>query len=221
MVAPSDSITTDADLYRREAMGAFAHEIRTPLTSIRMVIELAKRLGAGGDAVLDPELATMLNTSVDDLQHLADDLQEISRLERGKIILSTGPCDLAAAVDAARDLLGGGIQLAGPTPKPILGPWDAGRLVRAIAGFAQAANRIGNGSGEVAFAAASGPELMKLTFTSGTPSGAGRPVAADAGFSFFRSRQFILAMGGLVECNRSDRFAEICVGLPLPRGYTP
>ena len=36
-----DSSSEDRDYFRREAMGAFAHEIRTPLTSLRMVVELA------------------------------------------------------------------------------------------------------------------------------------------------------------------------------------
>ena len=62
------------EYFRREAMGAFAHEVRTPLTSIRMVMELGRRQSTGGQLVLDRELANMLSTSVDDLQRLADDL---------------------------------------------------------------------------------------------------------------------------------------------------
>ncbi|MBE7520049.1 MAG: hypothetical protein HS107_12470 [Thermoflexaceae bacterium] len=75
---------SETDHYRRESMGAFAHEIRTPLTSIRMVIELAKRLGSGDQAVLDAELSAMLNASIDDLQRLADDLQEIRAWNVGR-----------------------------------------------------------------------------------------------------------------------------------------
>lgn len=204
----------DPELYRREAMGAFAHEVRTPLTSIKMVMELARRQSAEGELLLDAELAEMLKSSVEDLQQLADDLQETSRLERGKVALSTGPCDLAAAIDAARDLLSS-INLNGIPEPGIEGPWDAARLVRAVAGFAQSANRIGDGSGVVQVEAVRNHQAAELTFTSGKPSGAERPIAADAGFSFFRSRQLVLAMGGSVHCRRAERFATIRVALPL------
>lgn len=221
MAAPSEPATGEAEHYRREAMGAFAHELRTPLTSIRMVLELAKRQSTGGETILDAELATMLNTSVDDLQRLADDLQETSRLERGRVILSAGPCDLGAAIEAAGELVGPHLAMASTVPAAIAGPWDAGRLVRAIAGFAQAANRIGDGSGTVNVAVEQGPGGVTLGFASGKPNGAAKAIAADAGFSFFRARQIVLAMGGSVECERFDRFVNIRVGLPLPPGYTP
>lgn len=202
------------ELFRREAMGAFAHEVRTPLTSIKMVMELARRQSAEGGLLLDDELADMLRTSVDDLQSLADDLQETSRLERGRLNLSQGPCDLAAAVEAARDLLRG-IEIDGSVGPGIDGPWDAARLVRAIAGFAESANRIGNGSGVVSLDVTTRPGAIELAFCSGEPGGAERLIGADAGFSFFRSRQLVLAMGGSVHCQRAERFATFRVALPL------
>ena len=42
-----------------------------------------------------------------------------------------------------------------------------------------------------------------------------KAVQADAGFGFFRSRQFVLAMGGSVHCERSERYANIVASLPL------
>ncbi|HMO96258.1 MAG TPA: histidine kinase dimerization/phospho-acceptor domain-containing protein, partial [Tepidiformaceae bacterium] len=168
----------DPELYRREAMGAFAHEVRTPLTSIKMVMELARRQSRDGEFILDAELAEMLRTSVEDLQELADDLQEASRLERGRLVLAMGPCDLGAAVDAARDMMVNGPQLAGTSPHGVEGPWDARRLVRALAGFAQAANRIGDGSGAVRFDWEELPESVSLVFGSGSPGGEPRAIAA-------------------------------------------
>ncbi|MBK9544639.1 MAG: HAMP domain-containing histidine kinase [Dehalococcoidia bacterium] len=148
VMGPFTTTPEDAEHFRREAMGAFAHEVRTPLTSIKMVMELARRQSSHGELLLDTELAEMLKSSVEDLQQLADDLQEASRLERGKVALSTGPCEIATALDAARELAGN-ISLAGIPEPGLEGPWDAARLVRAIAGFAVSANRIGDGSGTV------------------------------------------------------------------------
>lgn len=205
----------DPELFRREAMGAFAHEVRTPLTSIKMVMELARRQSGEGELLLDAELAEMLKSSVEDLQQLADDLQETSRLERGKIVLSAGPCDLSAAVDAAREMLRS-IDLSGIPEPGLEGPWDAAHLVRALAGFTEAANRIGDGSGAVRLEAHRAGNRAELIFTSGRPGGENRPIAADAGFAFFRSRQLVLAMGGSVHCQRAERFATFRVALPLP-----
>lgn len=208
----------DPDYYRREAMGAFAHEVRTPLTSVKMVMELARRQSSEGQLLLDPELAEMLKTSIDDLQRLADDLQEASRIERGKVSLSRGPCDLAVAVAAARDLAGPALTLAGNVPPGIEGPWDAARLVRAIAAFTESANRMGDGEGIVQLNFWREADGIHLTFQSGEPGTEERKVAADSGFGFFRSRQFVLAMDGSVDCARSDRYASIAVSLPLKQG---
>lgn len=204
------------EYFRREAMGAFAHEVRTPLTSIRMVMELARRQSTGGQLVLDRELSEMLATSVDDLQRLADDLQEASRLERGKLAIGTGPCDLAAAIAAANDLILPRVSIECRPPDGVVGAWDAARLVRSVAGFAESANRIGDGSGrvrvrvkmEVLHAA------VALHFESGVRGPDLRPIAADAGFSYFRARLFVLAMGGSVTCLRSERHATISVRIP-------
>ncbi|MGH2632979.1 MAG: sensor histidine kinase [Tepidiformaceae bacterium] len=204
----------DEEYYRREAMGAFAHEVRTPLTSIRMVMELGRRQAAVGEIALDRELSQMLATSVDDLQRLADELQETSRLERGKLALGRGPCDLAAAIGAAEDLTRPQIVVEHEIKPGIAGPWDAARLVGALAGFVESANRMGDGSGVVCLTAAAGEGTLVLRFGSGKEGRERVPVAADAGFGFFRARLFVLAMGGTVKCFRSQRHATISVTVP-------
>ena len=222
MVANADVLNevppSETEHYRREAMGAFAHEVRTPLTSIRMVMELARRQSSAGQLLLDSELAEMLSASVDDLQRLADDLQETSRLERGKLSLSPGPCNLHAAIEAARDFASKDLSFEGDPPTGVEGPWDAARLVRSISGFVEAANRIGDGSGVVRLACFPHDCDVEIRFESGSRGNVRDGVAADAGFAFFRSRQFVLAMGGSVDCERSERYARITVSLPLRRG---
>lgn len=205
----------EQEWYRREAMGAFAHEVRTPLTSIRMVLELARRDSGPGQLVLDGELAAMLASSVDDLQQLADDLQETSRLERSKAAISRGPCDLHAAIEAAAVMLAPDISLEGAPFEYGEGPWDPPRLVRAISGFALSANRIGDGSGVVRYSADWSDGHVSVTLVSGKPGTESRSIAADAGFGFFRSRQFILAIGGSLEWERTERYVQVRLRLPL------
>jgi signal transduction histidine kinase len=207
----------DEEHYRREAMGAFAHEVRTPLTSIRMVMELGRRQAPAGQLALDGELSAMLTSSVDDLQRLADDLQEASRLERGKLALGCGPSDLAAVIAAAAALTAPHVLIEYDAETGIEGPWDAPRLVRAVAGFVESANRMGDGDGRVALTAAPSEHAIELRFVSGEPCDGAMAVSADAGFAFFRSRLFVLAMGGAVECARAQRHATIVVTLPYAR----
>lgn len=199
---------------RQEAIGAFTHEIRTPLTSIRMVLELAARQSGEGGLVLDGELATMLNASVDDLQQLVDDLHETSRLERGRSIVSEGPSDLRAAVEVADAGIRGSVTLVHDEIPSIVGPWDGSRLARAIAGFSETANRAGDGSGTVKLTLTATPDAVELLFRSGTPSETNKRIAADVGFAFFRSREFVLAMRGSVSFQRAQRFAAITMVLP-------
>ncbi len=70
----------EAATARREALGAFSHDIRTPLTSIRMILDLAERDEASGAIVLDGELTTMLSGSLRELESLADGLHDVSRI---------------------------------------------------------------------------------------------------------------------------------------------
>lgn len=210
----SDGNSEEREYFRREAMGAFAHEIRTPLTSLRMVVELARRDGTDESLVLDGELATMLNQSIAALEQLADDLHEQSRLERGKALLGSGPCELDAAVAAAREALRPGIALRLDERCAVVGPWDERRLAKALAGFAESANRIGDGSGAVRLETQAMPDRVGLRFSSGTAPGDGRPIGADAGFAFFSARQYVLSAGGTVECCRGDGSAAFTVTLP-------
>ncbi|MCC6381542.1 MAG: HAMP domain-containing histidine kinase [Dehalococcoidia bacterium] len=205
----------EEESHRREAMGAFAHELRTPLTSMRMVVELGRR-EAGTDGLrLDAELTAMLEGSLDHLQQLADDLQEVSRLERRRLFLSAGPCDLRAAIAAAAELVGPRVLLKGELPPPVEGPWDVPRLVRALAGFCDSANRAGDGSGTVRLAWKLESEAALCHLSSGEPAGESRPLTADAGFGFFRSRLVVLAMGGSVAWERRERHFAVEVRLPL------
>ena len=209
----------DEAALRREALSAFSHEIRTPLTSIRMILDLALKDPASGGIVLDAELATMLDTSLHDLQNLADDLQDSSRLERGRLPLAAGPTDLRDALrqslEAAAASAGSpGIRTTLPPFETVSGSWDTAQLVRALADLAIAADRGGAGSGAVACTVSvAGPVCIE--FSSGDAAGGPRPIGPDLGFRFFRARAVILALGGQVAVERGVRCARITIQLPL------
>lgn len=206
--------TLTEEYLRQEALGAFAHEVRTPLTAIRMVLELGGT--NNGQLVLDEELATMLRNSVDQLQQLADDLQETSRLERGKARLAAGPCRLSAAIEMARAELGERVVLDGDVPE-ITAPWDEKRLAGAIRAMAEAAGRTGDGTGRVTLGVSEAEKRVRISISSGEPGQDAKPLASDVGFGFFAARQVVLAMGGDVEFERGERYFQVRLTLPLER----
>lgn len=86
---------------RRQLIGDVAHELRTPLSSIKSVMEGLQ------DNVLPAEPATFLDVQreVSRLQRLVHDLEELSRAEAGQIPLERQTTSPAAFIQPAIDRL--------------------------------------------------------------------------------------------------------------------
>jgi histidine kinase len=86
---------------RRQLIGDVAHELRTPLSSIKSVMEGLQ------DNVLPAEPATFLDVQreVSRLQRLVHDLEELSRAEAGQIPLEWEVTNPAAFIQPAMDRL--------------------------------------------------------------------------------------------------------------------
>ena len=73
-----------SDRARRNLVAAVSHDLRTPITSLRLLAE-----AVGDDVVVDPETRrsylSRMRTHIDALSALIDDLFELSRLEAGDI----------------------------------------------------------------------------------------------------------------------------------------
>lgn len=92
---------TETEERRRQLIGDVAHELRTPLSSIRGVMEGLL------DGVLPAEPATFLNVQneVGRLQRLVHDLEELSRAEAGQIPLEMELVDPAGLIRTAAERL--------------------------------------------------------------------------------------------------------------------
>jgi signal transduction histidine kinase len=86
-----------ADRARRDLVAAVSHDLRTPLSSLRLLTE------AVGDGVVQGEVRTRylseMQTHIHALSVLIDDLFELSRLEAGDIEWSMQRVELAPLVD--------------------------------------------------------------------------------------------------------------------------
>lgn len=108
-----------ADAARRQVIAAVSHDLRTPLTSLRLLCE------ALGDDLVDARtqeryIATM-GANVRALSTLVDDLFEFSRLEAGDYAWTTEAVPLAELVDEALLAMGAeaerrGVELRSDVP---------------------------------------------------------------------------------------------------------
>ncbi len=86
-----------AEATRREMVAAVSHDLRTPIASLRLLVE------AIDDGIVDEQtrhryLATM-RTQIGSLSTMIDDLFELSRIEAGEIEWSMRQVELAMLVD--------------------------------------------------------------------------------------------------------------------------
>jgi signal transduction histidine kinase len=120
---------------RRQLLTDLAHEVRTPLASMEICVESLE----DGAIEPGPEAWQILNSQIDRISRLADDLAQVSAAEEGRLDVHLQPCDpvrLAEdAVRAARDGFerkGVSIQLR-PAPAGLAVSADPERIGQVLA----------------------------------------------------------------------------------------
>ncbi len=86
---------------RRRLIGDVAHELRTPLTAIKGSMEGL----VDGILPATPDTFEQVAAEAERLNHLVDDLQELSRVESGAFTLDLGPVSLPELAETARKRL--------------------------------------------------------------------------------------------------------------------
>jgi signal transduction histidine kinase len=135
----------DADRSRRLLLAGLAHDLGTPLTSIRGFAET--RLSGGADAP-DRRTWTVVYREAVRMQRLIEDMLALSRLEAGGFAVVPRPFDLRNAVEAAAERAG----LAHGVPPRVelpegeaLAAADRDRLDQVLANLVDNAYRHGGG----------------------------------------------------------------------------
>ena len=94
---------------RRQLLSDLAHEMRTPVATVRAYSEGLQ----DGVVGWDDHVAAVLLDQSDRLGRLAEDLDDVSRAEEGRIPLDLRPCRVADLVWAAADAARAAYQLKG------------------------------------------------------------------------------------------------------------
>lgn len=144
---------------RDEFLSIASHELKTPLTSLSLQIQILQRAVANG---YGPEVAQKVNTAVKESMHQSkrlnkfiDQLLDLTRMRLGKLKLEPALLDLAKV---AQDIVGrlqeeaisneefehdGSIIVLGKGP--ILGRWDQARIEQVITNLVNNAVKYGDG----------------------------------------------------------------------------
>ena len=89
----------EADRRKDEFLATLAHELRNPLTPIRIGLEIMQLTGISGAAA--EQARAMMERQLTQMVRLVDDLLDVSRITRGKIELRKERIELAAVVASA------------------------------------------------------------------------------------------------------------------------
>ena len=141
---------------RDEFMAIASHELKTPLTSLKLQIELYQRgIMKGDPSIYSPEKINLLldrnSRQIDRLTRLVDDMLDISRIRTGKLTLKKEDCDLS---ELLKDILNRTKEQfrASGSGEPIVenvsearGEWDPLRIDQVMTNIITNAIRYGQG----------------------------------------------------------------------------
>jgi signal transduction histidine kinase len=141
---------------RDEFISIASHELKTPLTALKLRLGSALRLGEHLQDAGDPEAERMARALVasgamaDRLGGLVDDLLDVSRLTAGRLALRIERVDVD---ELLRDVIGRlrdqaaevGSTIERAIAAPIVGAWDRGRLEQVVTNLLSNAIKYGMG----------------------------------------------------------------------------
>ena len=132
--------TQSAVNLRDQFLSIASHELRTPITSLKLTLESMLHTTSSSRPPAPPRWTRRLERTLHStrrLQRLVDELLDVTRIEQGQAILWPAEVDLGALVrDVADELefdLGqAGCHLSIDSPRPVVGSWDARRLEQVV-----------------------------------------------------------------------------------------
>ncbi|HTJ43887.1 MAG TPA: ATP-binding protein, partial [Kofleriaceae bacterium] len=139
---------------RDDFLAVAGHELRTPLTAILLQAHGLIRLGEAGQLTADPaRLAQRIGRLADQgerLQHLVDDLLDVSRIAGGRLTLEPRQVDLADVVAQVverfhDDARAGASTITLESSGAIVGQWDPHRLDQVFTNLVSNAIKYGRG----------------------------------------------------------------------------
>jgi signal transduction histidine kinase len=238
----SDLVRANADLARSvaardEFLSVASHELKTPLTSLKLHLQNARRRWpAGAPEPVPPWVAAALR-QIDRLEALIADLLDLARIRAGRFQLRPAPVDVSELVRGAAERLKDVLARAGNSLEldvaaGISGVYDGGRIEQVVSNLlANAAHhaagapvrlRLARAEGRVVIAVEDGgagvPEHARERIFAPYEKVDGRGATAPLGLGLglYIARQIADAHGGAIAVSRSELGgAAFVMTLPL------
>jgi signal transduction histidine kinase len=172
---------------KTDFVGNVSHELKTPLTSIRMFSELLAE-GRVADAAKQRSYLQIITAEAARLTRLINNVLDFSRMERGEKKYNFQPCDLAGVVHGIEQafrphLEAGGFKFICELPEaPIAVRGDADALSQIIVNLLSNAEKYFSGGKEITLQLAQRQmplphaEIKVLDRGSGVPRGSGEKI---------------------------------------------
>ncbi len=142
----------DALQERDEFLSLASHELRTPLTALKLQVQSLLRppRETEGLAPATASRLALVARQVDRLDHLVDELLDVSRIRTGRLELTIEDVDLAAIVREVVQQLSAQAKSAGSVvtcaaETPVIGQWDRSRLEQVVTNLVSNAIKYGDG----------------------------------------------------------------------------
>lgn len=126
----------EADRRKDEFLATLAHELRNPLAPIRNGVQLLRRHAAAQPDLL--RTVDMIDRQVTHVVRLVDDLLDVGRIARGKVVLRRQPVDLGSLLRSTLESLQGIVESRQQTlkvsmiPDPVVVTGDPDRLTQVL-----------------------------------------------------------------------------------------
>jgi signal transduction histidine kinase len=226
---------------RRELFAAISHDLRTPLSSIRVMVE------ALADGVVDDRETTgrylqTMSSDVERLSLLIEDLFELARIESGALELRREPIALEEVLASAVDSALPGATLASvhvelsPSPSLLMLEADPQRLNRVLTNLLQNAIRHTPADGAVTVSAAESEDGIVVAVSDtgeGIPEGdlphvfdrfyraerSRNRMSGGSGLGLSISRGIVEAHGGRIWIDTTSEVGTV-VKFALPKAVT-
>lgn len=145
---------TQALMTRDEFLSIASHELKTPLTSLKLQNQIRRRALAKSSNSFSPEkVAKILDDDgrhIQRLVHLVDEMLDLSRLNAGKLELVREPMDLCLVVQELIERFSSSFEAAGceltvAYQGPVMGVWDRSRIEQVVLNLMTNAMKYGAG----------------------------------------------------------------------------
>jgi signal transduction histidine kinase len=132
----AEQTAVEAARIRDEFLSVASHELKTPLTSLKLQVQGIRRLllrDPDGAVPKMPSFAERCERQIDRLTRLVDDLLDVSRINNGKLLMNAESFDLGEAVREvssrfSMDLVQAGCELQLDIEPGVVGDWDRFRI---------------------------------------------------------------------------------------------